>query len=379
MNGTWAFILFIVVVITVYSLLNYYFIRKHRNVVNLRTLPTILLRLVLFTIILTPAATMVFSWYGPSLLATITGFTGYSWLAFLFLFLVIHGVADIVMFAAEKAGFSPTPRLAKGVFTLTMILSISILLYGRHEAQRLEVERIVIQTRKLPSHIKKLTIVQFSDVHFSPIIGEKTAGKLAELVQRENPDIIVSTGDLIDRGIAHPARIIAALNTLHAPLGKYAITGNHEFIAGIEESMEFTRRAGFEMLRNKAVSPGNLVNIVGLDDVEAARFGISGGVSEKEILSGLEHDRYTILLKHQPRIDKNNLKLFDLQLSGHTHSGQIFPFTLIVKAVFPYLAGLYDLDDETRIYVNKGAGTWGPPIRFMASPEIAVIELVNVR
>ncbi len=377
MNGSWTFILMVIVFITVYSLLNYYFLRKHRSVANLRPFPGILVKLALTTLIFTPIATIIFSQHGPPFMAAITGFTGYSWLAFLFLFLVIHGLADLGLFLVKLLGYASTPKTARILFSTTLILSIGILVFGGYEARQVYLEVVEISTTKLPPETKHLKLVQLSDIHFSPITGPKTAQKLLDIVNHEEPDLIVITGDLLDRGIIEKDKVISILRQMRAPKGKFAITGNHEFFAGIEESTTFIQQIGFRLLRNEAVSVENAITIVGMDDPTVKRFDETVDISEGRILKKLDNGKFTLLLKHQPRIDESSLDYFDLQLSGHTHAGQIFPFTLLVKIVFPYLCGMYQLDSDTQLYVSRGTGTWGPPFRFLAPPEVTVINLVN--
>jgi len=377
MNGNGIFVLMAVAFITVYSLLNYYFIRKHHAVVTMGLFPAILFWLIVITFILTPIATIVFSQHGPPFMAAITGFTGYSWLAFLFLFLAIHGSADILLFVIGKIGFSFPTHADKAVFVLTMGCSIFILLFGRYEAGQIDLERLRIETDKLPPQIEKLTITQLSDIHFSPIIGKRTSQKLLDIVQSEKPDLLVVTGDLLDQGIKDRETVISHLSQMSGPKGKIAITGNHEFFAGIGASTDFIQQSGFRLLRNESITVDGYLNIAGVDDPTGERFGISPAKSELEILSALDRDKFTLLLKHQPRIDKTTVDLFDLQLSGHTHAGQIFPFTVLVKIAYPYLCGLYNLKGGAKLYVSRGAGTWGPPFRFLAPPEVTTIELVR--
>ncbi|HOO71539.1 MAG TPA: metallophosphoesterase [Spirochaetota bacterium] len=377
MNNSIRFIIFICVTISLYSLMNYYFIKKHQNVMTLRSLPAILFRLVLFTVILTPVATVVFTMKELPFWAAVTGFTGYSWLAFLFLFLVIHGTVDIILFAAEKIGLAPSKYINRAVFTATLVISISVLAYGFHEAKTIRVERHTIPTKKLKAGHDTVKIVQISDVHFSPIISTAAAENICRLTAEENPDIIVSTGDLLDRAIRNSSDVVSMMRTISAPLGKFAVTGNHEFYSGLEYSERFTDAAGFRLLRNESVTLPAGVTLAGVDDPSGRHNGIVPEKSESEVLSACDPKNYTILLKHQPRIIEENTKFYDLQLSGHTHGGQIFPFTALVRAAFPYLCGLYTIDEGTKIYVSRGTGTWGPPIRVLSPPEITVIELVH--
>jgi predicted MPP superfamily phosphohydrolase len=136
------------------------------------------------------------------------------------------------------------------------------------------------------------------------------------------------------------------------------------------------QRAGFRVLRGEGVTVAGLINIVGVDDPTENRFGPGRSLSEKALLSRLPQDRFTLLLKHRPSIDQDALPFIDLQLSGHVHKGQIFPFSLVTKLVHPRHAGLYQVAQNAYLYVSRGSGTWGPPIRFLASPEVTVIDLV---
>ena len=166
------------------------------------------------------------------------------------------------------------------------------------------------------------------------------------------------------------------LREIKAPLGKFAVTGNHEFYAGLDRSLEFMKQAGFHVLRGEATTVAGLINIAGIDDPVVRGYGRSREVPEKELLSGLPKDKFTLFLKHRPDVEKSAEGLFDLQLSGHAHKGQIFPFTLIVRFVFPQIAGLYDFSSGSYLYVSRGSGTWGPPIRFLAPPEVTIIDIV---
>lgn len=374
MRSPLSFFIFISITITIYSLMNYYFIKKHRNILTGKSLPSILLRLLLVTVILTPVATIFFSQTGVPLWAAITGFTGYSWLAFLFLFLVIHGLADIVLYITEKAGFIPPGYMAREVLAGTLILSISVLAYGFYEADTPRIERYVVETEKLPADVKNLKIMQVSDIHFSPLISVEKAKVIKKIAEQEKPDIIVSTGDFLDRSIRNSDDVAGVMKSIEAPMGKYAITGNHEFITGVDESVQFIEQSGFTMLRNRAVTVSG-VNLAGVDDYSGRRLGYYSEAEENRLLTISENGLYTILLKHQPRVSKGSLGRFDLQLSGHTHGGQIFPFTLLVKLTFPYICGEYDLGNGSRLYVSRGTGTWGPPVRFIAAPEVTIIEL----
>jgi predicted MPP superfamily phosphohydrolase len=159
--------------------------------------------------------------------------------------------------------------------------------------------------------------------------------------------------------------------------GKFAVMGNHEYYAGFEHSLNFIEAAGFTVLRGETFSIPGVITIVGMDDPAGKQFGMYRAVKENILLAGLPHGTFTLLLKHLPIVRPEAVQLLDLQLSGHTHKGQIFPFVLVVRAFFPNIAGWYDLGAHAGLYVSRGTGTWGPPMRFFAPPEITVIDLVH--
>ena len=198
------------------------------------------------------------------------------------------------------------------------------------------------------------------------------------LVREAHPDVLVSTGDLIDGRVDDEKAAVKLLRSATPRYGKFAITGNHEFYSGLGPALAFTRSAGFRVLRGEAVTVGDALNIVGVDDPAGPGYG-SSETGEKAVLSSVSNGRFTLLLKHRPVVDAQSSPLFDLQLSGHLHDGQIFPFRLITRLFFPFIAGLYHFPPHAALYVNRGSGAWGPPIRVLAPPEVTVIELFGQR
>lgn len=372
-----SFAIFITVVITVYSLLNYYFIHKHKNILTLKTTPVLILRLLLFTLILTPIATIIFSRYEQTAIAAITGFAGYSWLAFLGLFLGIHGIFDISLFVAERNGMKPSESHTRAISATAVIVSLLILFYGAFEADNIQIKNIAIKTDKFRSG-ERIRIMQISDVHFSPMIGGAMAQTIKEIADEQQPDLIVSTGDILDPGIKQRNEIVATLSEIKPPLGKFAIMGNHEFYTTEQYSKQFISDSGFTLLRNKSINIRNNLTVAGVDDPAIKRVKDAIIPPIQTYLSPKTRDRYTVLLKHQPRIEENSENFFDLQLSGHTHGGQIFPFNFFVRLVYPYMYGIYELKGGAVLYVSRGAGTWGPPFRFMARPEVVIVDVVSV-
>jgi predicted MPP superfamily phosphohydrolase len=375
-----SFILFLTVFFTLYGLVHYYLYRKLTRALSV-TPPYHALILVFFLLMLfAPVIVNILARQNSHLLATYLGYIGYTWMGVLFLFFSTHLLIDIyqgINHLLSKTSLQVPTAITPGnkvSFFFAVLLSIGIIIYGSFEAKDIKAEIITLKTEKLPPGVKRLRIVQISDIHFSVINGVSLARKIVEKIDGLEPDILVSTGDLTDRGLNEKERVAGLFKGLTAPHGKYAVTGNHEFYAGINAAVEFTEKAGFRMLRNEGIKVADLVNIVGVDDPAAKRLGIGANVPESEILGKFSKDKLTILLKHRPMISEKSKGLFDLQLSGHLHKGQIFPFSLITSLLFPYHDGLFQLEGHSYIYVSRGTGTWGPPVRFLSPPEITVIE-----
>jgi predicted MPP superfamily phosphohydrolase len=333
--------------------------------------------------VLSPFIINISEKHGYEFFARVMSYIGYLWMGGLFLFVSAALLIDIyrlVIFLTAlilRKNFSNIIPSAGFSFFIPLILSMAISCYGYFEAKNIHTENVTIKTAKLPDNISRLRIVQISDVHLGLIVREERLKKIMNRVKAVNPDILVSTGDLVDGQINKLDGLAEILNDINPGYGKFAITGNHEFYAGLDQALSFTRKAGFRILQGEWVNAGGIINIAGVDDPAANIYGLSGNLPEKKLLAGLDHDKFTILLKHRPLVDKDAVGLFDLQLSGHAHKGQIFPFSLITKMFFPHQSGTLNLLNNSILYVSRGSGTWGPPIRFMSPPEVTVIELVR--
>lgn len=368
---------------TLYGLLHYYFYVRYKGAITMSPLGHGLLLAFLLAMVVMPILIRVASNYTNPNLTSLLSYLGYLWMGALFLFFSTHILIDIyngivslssMVFSTFFLELKPNVKIS---FLGTLGLVAGIMIYGMFEAQRIRLEKIILSTNKLPSKINSLRIVQISDIHFSATNRVRFAKKIVKMIESLNPDILVSTGDLIERDHMEREEVAALFRSIRVTYGKYAVTGNHEFYTGIHESSDFTEKAGFKMLRNEGVAVEDVVNVVGIDDPTSKQFGIEVPIAEDLLLKRFSNKRPTILLKHQPRIYHESVPAFDLQLSGHTHKGQIFPFSLITSRFFPNHNGLIKIVNNAYLYVSSGTGTWGPPVRFLARPEITVIELKN--
>jgi len=331
--------------------------------------------------------------HGP---AMIIAYGGYLWMGALFLFCVVALWLDcwrllatgMVMLwrrlaaAVRPAGGLPAATIAgrlgslgspRAIFLAAGLFALAASGYGYWEAQQIRLERVVITSNKLAPGQPPIRLVQISDVHLGLIVGPERLARMLAVVREAAPDILVSTGDLVDGQSDGLNGSAALFSQIEPRLGKYAVLGNHEFYVGVEQSLEFHRQAGFTVLRGAAATVAEGLVIAGVDDQTGIALGLTPADQEERLRETLLADNLNLLLKHQPR--SAGPGRVDLQLSGHVHQGQIVPFNLLVKLAHPVGMGLTQAGEGEYLYVNRGTGTWGPPIRFLASPEVTLIEL----
>ena len=287
-----------------------------------------------------------------------------------------NAAAAIVRSVAPVASL-PTlggPRLFSAIAAATVL----IVGWSAIEAANVRIRRISIPTARLPRGTAPLRVVQVSDVHLGLLVGKRRLGTILERVHEARPDLIVATGDMLDAVGDHLEPLIAMWREVTPRLGKYAVTGNHEYYTGIPGALAFLEGAGFRVLRDETIVIPGAVNLVGKE--YRAPAGLAGSPARLRSLAELVREGdsglFTLLLNHLPSgFDEEAAPLgVGLQLSGHTHDGQMFPFRWLVRLSFRHVAGLYR-QGASFLYVSRGTGTWGPPLRFLAPPEVTLFEL----
>ncbi len=369
--------LFLITFLAIYGSAHGYFFLKARAA----GIGTPALALFLIVMVAAPILVRLLERAGHETAARVMAYVGYCWMGFLFLFAVSAALLDLGRLLTWLAGALlgrdiPYPLAGTAGFLLSFVLAMGISFYGWFEALDIRQEQVTLVTSKLPPGIRRLRIVQISDVHVGLIVREERIRQIIAVIREANPDILVSTGDLVDGHVSHFNGIAELFRELHPRYGSFAVTGNHEYYAGIAQANAFTERAGFTLLPGRTSDVAGMITIVGVDDPAASRFGPAKQEKEATLLGPLPRHRFTLLLKHRPVVDPTSVGLYDLQLSGHVHKGQIFPFTLLTYLTFPVHAGLTRLSAGSNLYVSRGTGTWGPPIRFLAPPEVTIIDLV---
>jgi predicted MPP superfamily phosphohydrolase len=331
-----------------------------------------------------PIITYYLARQGHENAAQSAAYASYLWMGLLFFLVWLNLAADLLRLLLRIpahfgiAGDTVSFLAGRTAFLCIVGLALALSTYSLQEAARIEVTRMRVVTDKLPPSVSRLRIAQISDLHLGLIHRNGKARDIAEILSRERPDIFVSTGDLVDGQLDGVEGLSRIFREIPAPRGKYAIPGNHEYYAGIDRSLAFTRQSGFTVLRDETVVD-DAVRIAGVDDPTRVRFGIPAGPPEAALLGDPSDGRFTLLLKHRPAIDPESAGKFDLQLSGHTHDGQIWPFRLLSRLVYPLLGGDHPVPGGGTLHVSRGTGTWGPPMRFLAPPEITIVDVVRPR
>jgi len=319
--------------------------------------------------------------------ATLVAWPGYAWLGSIFLLLVAVLAVDVARALLALSGWvlgtgavfagSELER-ARAWAQVSALLGGSAVLTALTFGRRVVVRRVNVPLDKLPSELHGTTIVQLSDVHVGPTIGKRFLGRVVERVNALKPDVIAITGDLVDGSVPRLAPHVAPLARLEARHGVFFVTGNHEYYAGVDEWCAHLATLGVRVLRNERVSIGEgdaSYDLAGIDDLAGRHFGRGHGADVERALAGRDPAREVVLLAHQPRaVVEAEPAGVSLQISGHTHGGQIWPFNFLVRLQQPVTSGLARFG-RSFLYVSNGTGYWGPPMRLGSPAEITQLVL----
>jgi predicted MPP superfamily phosphohydrolase len=314
----------------------------------------------------------------------------YVWLGFVmllfFLVLGVDAVRGFLCIGSRITGLTcpfgdPANRLllwrvTAGAGTgLVLLATIFSIWWG---LSRLVVKRLDITLPKLPAELDGFTLVQLSDLHLDLVHGRKWLAGVVERTNALNPDLIVITGDLAEGSVAQFTDEVEPLGDLSAPHGVFFVTGNHEYFHDLNGWLEHLDGLGVRVLRNERVSIGSdgaAFDLAGIDDHEGGRIEPGHGPELEQAMDGRDPERAVVLLAHQPRaVSAASKHDVGLVLSGHTHGGQIWPFSYMVYLQQPYVRGL-KVHNGTQLYISAGTGFWGPPMRLGTTAEITLMTL----
>ena len=306
---------------------------------------------------------------------------GSVWFAILAYSFLIIAAGDLGFGLAGKLTGNPDwvntardwiPRVA-------IVAAILISAYGAWNARRPHVTTYTVAVDKPTTRSEPLSIVALTDIHMGHIMNAGRIRRLVDEVNKLKPDVVLLPGDVVDEDIRPVMEqdLGRMLKEIHAPLGIYAATGNHEFIGGVKAAVDYLESEGIVVLRDRAVRIEPDIWIVGRDDIAGRRMGGPIRKELKQILDegAVDPDQLIILMDHQPHgLDEGMTAGADLQVSGHTHNGQLWPFNFITGAIFELDWG-YKRKGNMHVIVSCGAGTWGPPVKVGSVSEIVQIHV----
>lgn len=313
----------------------------------------------------------------------VSTWVGSYWLIMVLYFFFAVFIIDIVRlanilfhFLPESGSFAYTQLKSwtfMGIVTTVCLLVIA----GSYNARQIKMNRIQLKINKEGGEFSKLRIIMASDIHLGTLIHDRRLYRLVQTINQENPDIILFPGDILDEELSPIIRedIGKPLRNLKASLGVWAVPGNHEYIGNYERASAYIKTLNIKLLKDNTVLIRNSFYLVGRDDRDASRFNGTQRKELTELMHNIDLSKPIILLNHQPyNLQESVVNKIDLQLSGHTHHGQFWPFNFLTSHIFEVSRG-YLQKGSFQIYVSTGFGTWGPPVRLGNRPEIVILEI----
>jgi len=319
----------------------------------------------------------------PEIIYDILLWSGSFWFAFMlyfFLFILLIDLSRLLnhFFNIYPAFITSNYSTAKFVtFVVVLSISIIIIIAGFINTRNIKINQVEIEIPKKSSNLSELNVVHAGDFHLTIINNGKFLDEIVERINSLNPDIVLMTGDILDDNINILKRqnIGKSLSKIKSKYGVFVSNGNHEFINGADELDKYMEEMNLKVIRDSSAFIDNSFYIVGRDDRSKVSFTGKQRKSLKEIMTNVDKNYPVILLDHTPsKLGKAVNENIDLQLSGHTHNGQMFPANFITKWIYEVSWG-YLKKEQTQFYVTCGVGTWGPPVRLGSDSEIVNLKI----
>jgi len=378
-----AFLIFYTIVLLIYGSVNYYIYARGMQALPSGTFVKTLFPWVFWILAATYVAGRTLEKIYLSHASDILVWTGSFWLAAMLYFFLAVVFLDVIRLVNHFFPF--LPALISGNYEKTKLyvlsgVSISVvalIVFGHINTLNPRIKEITIHIPKDANGMTELNAVMMSDIHLGTLIGNGHFEKIVEKVKAINPDIIFLAGDVLDEDLEPVLRqnIGETLKRLEAPLGVYGVMGNHEYIGGAEPAYNYLTSHGLKIIRDSVVKINDSFYILGREDRDKKRFAGRERKDLKEIVKMADHEYPLILIDHQPYYLEEAAELgIDLQLSGHTHHGQLWPLNYVTSAIYTISYG-YGKIGNMHAYVSNGIGTWGPPVRVGNRPEIVNLKI----
>lgn len=375
---------FLVIILSVYGLVNFYLsLRGWQALAGFPRARWIILAVFWAFILCYPVGRVIMASGRNPLFAPLVKIGSFHLALMIYLFMGVV-LVDLIRLADRIVPFVPGSLSARphqtGLVLFLLVAGISILVVagGVVNGARPRIRELALTIDKPAGGRKTLSLVMASDIHLGTIAGSSRLRKLIDRINLLEPDIVLLPGDIVDESVtaAEEEAMTAIFEKVKAPLGVYAVPGNHEYYGGLERNLDYLRKWRVRVLQDEAVEVGGSFYLIGRKDPSALRQNETR-LSIEEIMKagGVDAGKPLILLDHQPlHLEQAEAAGIDLQLSGHTHAGQLFPLNLINKRIYEQYWG-YLRKGGTQYYVSCGVGTWGSPVRTGSVPEIVRIRL----
>jgi len=378
-------IVFLLVVLGIYGLANFYIVRRGWQALAGYPSPRTVFLVVFGLLILAYPLGRVMNGTSRGVVSDVLIRSGSFYMALMLHLFFLLVTVDIFRLANAFLNFFPKGFAANPhktgliVFIAVMGIGLGVVVGGYVNAVHPRLRNLEIDIDKpAGAGFRSLNIAMASDIHLGTVMGSRRLERIVERLRALEPDIVLLPGDIVDESVsrAEEEKMISCLRSIKAPLGVFSVPGNHEVYGGLEKNLEYLRRGGVRVLQDEAVLVGGAFVLAGRKDPTALRYQESR-LSIRRILekAGADPKLPVILLDHQPvRLGEAAEAGIELQLSGHTHAGQLFPLNLINKMIWEKYWG-YLRKEKTQYYISCGVGTWGPPVRTGSIPEIVRIKV----
>jgi predicted MPP superfamily phosphohydrolase len=377
-----GFVIFLSAVLFLYAALNsYIFLRARQALSGFGAVRTTVSAFIILMMLAYPvgrfAERMLHNGWSRFLIVSGSVYLGFMTYAFLLIVLVdLVRLGNHVFHYFPSAFGQPQPTAARITGLAVLCITALTVLLGYLNACHPRVRKLNLEIAKSAKGLAELNIAAVSDLHLGTILGKGYLTKITGLINRMNPDVVLLVGDSFDEDVtdAVEQNLAEVFRGIRSKYGVYAVLGNHEYYGGVEKAASYLRQAGVNVLEDQTVEIADAFVLIGRRDRTAEQMGF-GRKAIPELIRNVDQNRPLILLDHQPfHLEFAQKNGIDLQISGHTHHGQLFPFNWITNKVYELSWG-YLRKGGTNVIVSCGAGTWGPPVRTGSVPEVLHVQL----
>jgi uncharacterized protein len=380
---TLSYIIFFGTVFIIAFLVNYYIFIRGWQALPAGSRGRSMFTVVFFFLALSYLAGRIIENYWIGQPATFLIWVGSFWLAAMLYFFMILALIDLVRLANLALPVIPASWLNdigktrlvlfRGSITIVSL----VIIFGHINTWYPVINRLQADLDGKNSEMNSVSLLLVSDIHLGTLTSKNRIRKMVDRINALEPDIILLAGDILDEDVGPVIHrdLGSAIKDLRAPLGVFGITGNHEYIGGVDEATDYLSSHGIHLIRDSVVKINNSFYLAGREDLAISQFTDRERKTVEELLEMAGDDLPVILLDHQPfNLDRSAAAGADFQLSGHTHHGQLWPFNFITRAIYSISRGFGEIDGM-KVYVSNGVGTWGPPVRIGSRPEIVLIQV----